>query len=266
MNILKPHVTLEEDPSTIEAQLKKLEKAGRICYKTEGKIKDDTYESFIRKIIDSGHESVIEHMAISFTIRTDVGITHQAVRHRIASFSQESTKFCNYSLDRFGGEINVLQPPFSDTVDEKVAVWYPQISEMHNLPPNTFQGNNVDTKNFAMNKLDVWLSAMMWSEWHYFQLIKMGAKAEEARSVLPKSLKADIMMTMNPRQWRWFFHERMSKHAHPQMRQISLAIFEIFDKYYPVFTSDYKETYEEVHKHFVAKYGAEHLVDWDVTK
>ena len=108
MNIIQPSATLEWiTPNAMQI----IEKAGRVCYKSETKISNDSAESFIKNILKRGHESVIEHASASFRIITDRGITHEIVRHRIASFSQESTRYCNYSNAKFNNAISVIEPP-----------------------------------------------------------------------------------------------------------------------------------------------------------
>lgn len=173
--------------------MKKIEKIGRVCYKSEDKITQDSSENFIKGIIKRGHESVIEHEKISVRIICDRGVSHEIVRHRIASYSQESTRYCNYSKDNFGNELTFIRPVFWDEDSKEFNIWKQQMQE-------------------AENK--------------YIDLINLGAKPEQARSILPNSLKTEIVMTMNLREWRHFFKLRTSKNAHPQMREISIKIFE----------------------------------------
>ena len=105
MKVLKPYVSLEGDFNA-ETIMKHIEKAGRVCYKSENNISNDSAEKFIRNILKRGHESVIEHASITFKIVCDRGVSHEIVRHRIASYSQESTRYCNYSQDKFGNELS----------------------------------------------------------------------------------------------------------------------------------------------------------------
>jgi len=150
-----------------ETLLKNIELAGRTCYKSEHLITEDSARNFIGKIIRSGHHSVIEHMNITVRFICDRGVTHELVRHRLAAYSQESTRYANYSKDRFGNEITVIRPMF----------W----SE----DSGAFQD---------------WKSAMEYAEKMYMKLLAEGAKPEEARSVLPNSLKTEIIMTASPSQ------------------------------------------------------------------
>ncbi len=204
MKIIEPSVELLDDFDAA-AIMKKIERAGRVCYKSEGNIKDDSAEKFIRGIIKRGHESVIEHAAISFKIICDRGVTHELVRHRIASFSQESTRFCDYSAGKFGGELTFIKPCF----------W------------------QEDDANYK-----IWLESMELAEKNYLALRAGGARPEEARSILPNSLKTEIFVTMNLRECRHFLKLRTAKAAHPQMREIALKIYKILVEKLPVIFDD----------------------------
>ena len=185
--------------------LKMLEKIGRVCYKSENRIEKDSAEKFLKTIIRNGHESVIEHVNITVKIICDRGVTHEIVRHRIASYSQESTRYCNYSNERFGNELTFIRP--------------------------TFWKNDKE-------KYEIWLGVMQEVEKNYMELIKLGARAEEARSILPNSLKTEIVVTMNLREWRHFFRLRTSVKAHPQIREVSIAILKKFKDCIPVIFDD----------------------------
>ena len=205
MKIIAPSVELIEDFDAA-AVMKKIERAGRVCYKSEGNIKNDSAEKFIRGIIKRGHESVIEHATISFKIICDRGVTHELVRHRIgASYSQESTRFCDYSAGKFGGELTFIKPCF----------W------------------QEDSENFK-----IWRSAMEFAERNYLALRAGGARPEEARSILPNSLKTEIFVTMNLREWRHFLKLRTAKAAHPQMREVALKIYKILVEKLPAIFDD----------------------------
>lgn len=204
MKIIRPHFIIE-DSIDGEAILKRIEKAGRTAYKSEHKITPDSAKKFVKMILDLGHHSVIEHEKISVRVICDRGISHEVVRHRIASYTQESTRFCNYSKGRFGNEITVIKPYFWDD----------------------------DSKEY-----EIWENAMENAEKAYMKLIKLGAKPQEARSVLPNSLKTEIVITMNLREWRHFFKLRTSKRAHPQMREIATALLQEFKKRIPIVFDD----------------------------
>lgn len=173
--------------------LKQIELFGRVCYKSENSISDDSARKFVRKIIENGHESVIEHEKITVKIVCDRGVSHEIVRHRIASYSQESTRYCNYSKDKFGRELTFIKPCFWQESSKQYSIWKEQMQNVEN---------------------------------GYFALIANGASPEEARSILPNSLKTEIVVTMNLREWRHFFKLRTAKSAHPQMREISIPLLE----------------------------------------
>lgn len=168
---------------------KLIELAGRTCYKSEDKITDTSADPFIEMICKRNHESVLEHVSIVFKIVTDRRISHQLVRHRIASYSQESTRYCNYSKDKFGRELSVIKPTFPNAESE----W-------------------------------IWEDSVKNSEQAYFELLDNGCKPEDASSVLPGSLKTEIVMSTNVRVWKHVISVRMEKAAHPLMRQLAVLI------------------------------------------
>lgn len=183
------------------SMLKAIEAAGRTCYKSEEKITDDSAVGFVRNIINSGHHSVLEHENVSVRFVCDRGVTHEIVRHRIASYSQESTRYCNYGTGRFGSQITYIEPTFS-----------------------------LDDDDIEM------LQAI---EKHYMKSIEKGRSAQEARYFLPNGLKTEIVMTCNLREWRHFFTLRAaSKKAHPQMRQVAIPLLNAFKSHIPVVFDD----------------------------
>ncbi len=204
MRIIEPSFEILDEVNG-EELLKKIEKAGRVCYKSESRITQDSARKFIENIINSGHESVIEHEKISVRIICDRGVTHEIVRHRIASYSQESTRYCNYANEKFGKELTLIKPIF----------WA------------------VDSDEYRC-----WLETMKKIEDSYNFLIDKGVKPQEARSLLPNSLKTEIIVTMNLREWRHFFKLRTTSRAHPQMREVACAILDEFKKRVPVIFDD----------------------------
>lgn len=205
MRIIEPSFVIM--PVNGEEILKNIELAGRTCYKSEDKITEDSARKFVAGIIKSGHESVIEHEKITVRIICDRGVTHEIVRHRIASYSQESTRYCNYSNDKFGNELTFIRPFY----------W----------------------KNDGL-KMDIWEDSMRQIEDKYMDLITLGATPQEARAILPNSLKTEIVVTMNLREWRHFFKVRCGPAAHPQMREIAIPILKKFQEIIPVVFDDIK--------------------------
>jgi len=202
MEIIKPYFIIE-DKINGEKILKNLEKYGRVSHKSEDRITSDSAHKFIAKIIKMDHESVLEHEKITVRIICDRGVSHEIVRHRIASYTQESTRYCNYESQG----IKIIEPLFFVNDPEKYKIW---------------------------------MGAMEACEKAYNDLISAGAKPEEARSVLPNSLKTEIIVTFNLRQWRHFFKLRCSQKAHPQMREIAIPLLKKFQELIPVVFDDIK--------------------------
>lgn len=206
MRIIEPYFEFLDDVNGEEV-LKKIEKIGRVCYKSEDKITEDSAKKFVENILKRGHESVIEHEKISVRIICDRGVSHEIVRHRIASYSQESTRYCNYSNEKFGKELTIIKPVF----------WKEDSAEYRS-----------------------WFAAMQTIEDTYNKLIELGAEPQQARSILPNSLKTEIVVTMNLREWRHFFKLRTAKRAHPQMREVACALLVEFQRRIPVIFDDIK--------------------------
>ena len=206
MKIVKPQVSLEWiTPTPLQA----IERAGRVCYKSEDKITDDSAEIFCRMIYKRGHESVIEHAVASLRIVCDRGVSHEIVRHRIASYSQESTRYCNYSKDKFGNEINVIMPPdIGYCSDPECGSACPRLGPICEQCQLT----------------DIWFMGVEAAESTYKQLTQRGISPQIARSVLPNCLKTELVMTANFREWRHFLTLRTDKAAHPQMREIAFMV------------------------------------------
>lgn len=204
MKEIRPSFEIMDDIDGAEI-LQKLERCGRVCYKSEDKITEGSAEKFIGMILKSGHESVLEHEKLTVKFICDRGVTHEIVRHRIASYSQESTRYCNYSKDKFGNELTFIRPCFWTDDSEEYAVWKQAMEEIEKT---------------------------------YVKLISLGAKPEEARSILPNSLKTEIVCTMNLREWRHFFRLRTAERAHPQIREISVALLDELKKRIPVIFDD----------------------------
>lgn len=206
MKIIEPYVELESEING-EDILKTIEKVGRVCYKSEDRITEESAKRFVESLMKRGHESVIEHVSLSVRVVCDRGVTHEIVRHRVASYAQESTRYCNYGKDKFDNELTFINPCFWTGDEDK-------------------------------DKKDIWINTMKNIEKQYLELLKIGATPEEARSILPNSLKTEIIITMNLREWRHFFKLRTSNAAHPQMRQVAFMILEIFKEKIPVIFDD----------------------------
>jgi thymidylate synthase (FAD) len=204
MIIIEPYFVIESEIDG-DKILQQIEKAGRTAYKSESKITNDSAETFVANIVKRGHLSVIEHVSVTVRIICDRGVSHEIVRHRIASYTQESTRYCNYSNGETGDSVTFIAPFFWKTNYPEYLIWQ----------------NTMSSCNEA-----------------YKALIKMGATPQEARSVLPNSLKTEIVVTMNLREWRHFFELRTAQSAHPQMQQISIPLLKEFQKKIPIIFND----------------------------
>jgi len=183
--------------------LENIEYVGRVCYKSEDKITLGSAEKFVRTILNRGHESVIEHVNASVKFITNRGVTHELVRHRLCAFSQESTRYVDYQK-----EMEFIKP-----------VWWSSLD--------------------SSAKTKLWTDAMQASEMYYKALRECGWRPEQAREVLPNSLKTEIIVTANLREWRHIFKLRTSKAAHPQMRDLMLKCLEMFKTDFPILFDEF---------------------------
>jgi len=197
--------------------LKTIEAVGRTCYKSEDKITDDSCVRFVKNIIDRGHEAVIEHYNITVRLINDRGVSHEEVRHRIASYAQESTRYCCYSKDKFDNQVSYIDLLGSMKLDAQVS----------KLSPDKFQA--------IYNE---WIAACQDAEDHYNKMIKLGATPQIARSVLNNSTKTEICITANLREWRNIFKLRTSPAAHPAIREIMIPLLKAFKIMLPVVFDD----------------------------
>lgn len=196
---------------------KLMEKAIRTAYKSEDRIGEGSDAKIINHIKQLKHESTLEHGSITVKFITDRGVTHELVRHRICSFTQESTRYCNYGKGKFGAEITVIEPFFYVLAEG-------EIDHAKHL------------------KYCAWKLSMEQAELQYMQLLELGSKPQEARSVLPNSLKTEIVVTCNVREWRKIFELRTANTAHPQIRQIMCPLLEVFRKKWPILFEDMGQT------------------------
>ncbi|HAU86976.1 MAG TPA: FAD-dependent thymidylate synthase [Lachnospiraceae bacterium] len=195
MKVIKPYVYMRE-AELDKSKLYNVEYAARLCYKSEGRMTDEVNETFLKNIITRQHESVLEHEKVTVYFVVDRGITHEIVRHRVGSYSQESTRYCNYTGDKFGNEITVIEPYYYIGKEKEYKEW----------------------ENCCKN-----------IEQAYMKLLK-DSTPQEARAILPNSLKTEIAVTYNLREWRHFFSLRCDKTAHPQMQQITIPLLLEFKK------------------------------------
>lgn len=202
MKIVKPSVEIYYHAVVRDGQVIKpapfLEGVGRTCYKSEERITEDSAQKFIKMLDERGHGAMLEHGVISVKFICDRGVSHEMVRHRLASFAQESTRYCNYSKNKFDGEISVIQP--CDMPDEEV---------------------------------DDWKDACLYAEAKYMKLLEKGAPPQRARSVLPTCTKTELWVTANYREWQHIIKLRNNPKAHPQMVELMAQVYENFHKEIP---------------------------------
>lgn len=230
MKLIKASYSIES-PIDGLSMLKAIEKAGRTCYKSEDKITDDSCIKFVKMLINKGHESVLEHQSISVRFIVDRGIVAELTRHRIASFSVESTRYVNHSK--------------KDHIEFIIPCWLDK-----HIVEGKYLKNSYPEKNLSwyLTGEDLnWINAMLDAEQHYLNSIKYYKwRPEQARSVLPNSLKSEIVVTANLREWRTIFKQRTSKAAHPQMREVMIPLLEELQTKIPVIFNDINEDNYEI--------------------
>lgn len=183
-----------------------IEKIARTCYKSEDKITEDSAEKMIKNLIKNGHEAMIEHFNISVKFICDRGVSHELVRHRIASYAQESTRYVSYNKDKFGKELTFIEP--------------------------------VEYSSWSQENKLIWQSAMKTSEEYYMRLVENGLSPQNARGVLPIDIKTEINITCNLREWRTIFKLRCASAAHPNIRKIMISLLEEMHQKLPVVFED----------------------------
>ena len=223
MRTLKPqHVIIGKDQIEGHKILKHIEKIARTCYKSEDLINDESAEKMIKKLIKMNHLAMIEHASVSVLFTCDRGVTHEIVRHRVASYAQESTRYVNYSKDKFGNEIGYIDIAGGIALDTK----------MKDLPVETIDAI-----------ISEWHQACIDAEKHYMKMLELGATPQIARSVLNNSTKTDINVTMNLREWRHFFELRCDTPAHPQMRELVIPLLKEMSEVIPIVFDDLVEKF-----------------------
>lgn len=202
ISIITPAFKIE-DKADGKKILRNLEKYGRVCYKSEGRITPESAGPFLQNVMKRGHFSIIEHEKVTVRVICDRGVTHEWVRHRLASYSQESTRYCNYG---------------------KLGFQYIHLSSY-----------SVGSPQYEERK-----QAIIDATRHYLNELKLGSAPQEARGVLPNSLKTEIIVTHNIREWRHFFYLRCATGAHPQIREIAVVLLREFQKKIPYLFDDFQ--------------------------
>lgn len=282
MRLCKPSFKIWEQSVGLEGVYKQIEKVGRVCYKSEDKITEDSAKPFVDRMIKSGHGAMLEHGTVYLYIRRkgneslevdryllnpyskvvfsqspnsrdmeiyittnlrvlvengwlddlqyicepteyherrvtvhfvcDRGVSHEFVRHRVMSFAQESTRYCNYSKDKFGNELTFIQPCWLD--DERLKLYGPYHTVIRDKSPESIFIANLNN-----------------AERDYLDLIGLGWKPQEARAVLPNSLKTELVVTGFTSDWNHFFDLRArgtTGAPHPQAKELAEPLMREF--------------------------------------
>ena len=223
-------------------ELQRIERAARTCYKSEDKITEDgeSARKMVKMLIDKGHEAMLEHSDLSVKFVTDRGVSHELVRHRICSFAQESTRWCDYNGDKFDGQLTFILP-------YEFNRWFMQNDEMRDRFSAFMQKAEVDAEAALWNdiqELDIpygfadWIFTLLYCEIHYLHMREKGCTPQLARSVLPNSLKTKIVVTANYREWRNILSLRTAPDAHPDMRSLMNELLKELRKRIPLIFDD----------------------------
>lgn len=200
---------------------KKIELIARKCYQSEGKICEGSDLKLIQKLLNNGHYPMFDHRVVSMSVICDRGVSHEIVRHRIAAYAQESTRYCNYGK---AGHITFIKPCFLS--DVPIGIF------------NTAKDALLVSNDTASYETAQWLFSMEATQAYYLAMLAIGCSPQEARSVLPNSLKTEIVMTLSLTAWRHFFKLRTAKAAHPQMREIARPMLRYFQEHIPLIFDD----------------------------
>lgn len=220
MKIVEPWIKVEKiDGKQI---MKRIERACRTCYRSEDKISDESYKNLLKNCINRGHESVLEHEKVTVRIYDDIGSYKDLTRHRFASFSVESTRYCSYDKDKYGNEISFINPVYIED------------PEMYN----------------------VWKNTMQEIEKNYIKMKKLGATTDMCRELLPHSTAAEYTMTANIREWKHILSLRTNNHVHPAIRQVTIPLLKYFKEQMPEIFDEIPYD-EEFNSNYYAKLSIE---------
>lgn len=196
--------------------LQEIEEIARTCYKSEDKITEESAEKFVKGLVKRKHFPMLDHIPIRVRFTCDRGVTHEIVRHRIAAYAQESTRYCNYSKEKYGQHITYIKPSFLPKLPTGVFMYADEVAT------GFLDGELPKDHKKEMNLYYGWIEAMLFCETSYFRMVNLGgASPGQARSVLPNSLKTEIVCTLDITAWRHFFSLRTVGGAHEQMRELT---------------------------------------------
>jgi len=246
MRLIEPSVEIIS-PMKREDVLPLLERIGRTCYKSEDRITDDSASKFVKMLAVRKHHAMLEHYSVSVLFICDRGVSHEIVRHRLASYAQESTRYCDYNKSKFDNQITCILPSWFKSFGAGEYMWRNHKKDciLRVIAPTEKDGCPFVTvsdfyKDSTWNHPEIkFIRQMLWTEDTYITLRKDGWKPEEARSVLVNAQKTEIVMTANLREWLHFFTMRDSPFAHPQMRQLASVLHDKFIKELPEIYDEY---------------------------
>lgn len=223
MRLVEPWIKVENfDGVKI---MKRIERACRTCYRSEDKISEESYKNLLTNCLNRGHKSVLEHEKITVRIYSDIGTYKDLTRHRFASFSVESTRYCSYNKDKYGNEIAVVNPVYIE--DKEV--------------------------------FETWKKAIEDMEKAYMKMKELGASTDMCREILPHSTAAEYTMTANIREWKHILELRTTNHVHPAIRQVLIPLLLLFKEQMPEIFGDI-----EYDKEFNPKYYAKLTMEEDL--
>lgn len=214
--------------------------AARTCYKSEDVRTKEKDKALVKRLIESKHEAMLEFFDVTVKFTTSIGITREIIRHRLSSFANESTRYCNYNKDKFNSEITFIIPSYLDIPEGNYTYWDGDWVDMDKMKIQL----PADDKNTVSN----WLFALNHAETTYQILSNKGWKAEQAREVLPMSTKSELCMKANLREWRHFFELRCSTAAHPDIRVLALDLLKQMHEKIPVIFDDLYEKFIKINE------------------
>lgn len=247
MKLIKASFEILTPIEWLAQQVKIIELAGRTCYKSEGKITCDSAGPFVKKIAQvHKHESVIEHSSVTVRFIIDRGVSHELVRHRLAAYSQESTRYICYAENGKTGHCQFIIPSwfqnFIPGIVEACGSDTYYIQPESHLPDSVYVNDAIKAGYIRgmnlTNEEAIWINSMIQVEQDYNLLRAGGWRPEQARAILPNSTKTEVVMTCNLREWRHVLKMRTSNHAHPQIREVMVPLLAEFKKHLPELFDD----------------------------
>lgn len=224
MRLIKPKVEVL-DRFKRQQVIGRIATVARTCYKSEDLRTADKDALLVKRLIESKHEAMLEFIDITVKFTCDRGVSHELVRHRLASFAQESTRYCNYSKDKFGNELTFIIPSWLNWNEQTI--------------------HDGDFKKSGSGSIDsqIFIHSLLKAENDYMSLIHEGWTAQQARMILPMSIKTEINMKCNLREWRHFLNLRCSQAAHPDIRVLALDLLKQFHDRIPIIFDDLYDKY-----------------------